>query len=100
MAFLWLHCANEQDRVIDLLNLREAYDAGVAFIRTKSESANVLPYSQIEFEKFAPIAEHDGYQIIIGTGKLGMPTFVYFNGCSQLGLEKIRVQKFDYLGND
>ena len=100
MAFLWLHCANEQDRVIDLDSLREAYDAGYAFIKTKSHEASVIPFAEIEkdqeLQKFAPIAEHSGIQIIIGLGRLGKPTFVYYNGCSSLGLAKIRVDKFEY----
>lgn len=103
MAFLWLHCANEEDRVIDLDNLREAYEAGHAFIKTKSHIAPVLPFGEIEkdpeLQKFVPIAEHSGYQIIIGVGRLGKPTFLYYNGCSKLGLAKIRVAKFEYASN-
>jgi hypothetical protein len=100
MAFLWLHCAHEEDRVIDLASLREAYDAGYEFIKTKTHEAVVLPFEIIEnnaeLQKFVPITECAGIQIIIGRGRLGMPTFVYYNGCSKLGLEKIRVDKFEY----
>lgn len=80
MAFLWLHCAHEEDRVIDLADLREAYDAGVAFIQMKSPYARVIPFESICDYKFVPIAEHENYQIIIGVGRLGGPTLMYYNG--------------------
>jgi hypothetical protein len=80
MAFLWLHSAFEDDRLVHLRTLKEAYDAGIAFIRLKL-NARVIPFEQIEnsIASILPIAEAFGHQIIIGYGSPSQQILEYFN---------------------
>ena len=84
MAFLWLHCAFENDRVIYLNSIKEAYDAGVIFALSKTHKARIEKFEEIEnsmyTHSFVPIAECIDFQLIIGKGQLTKTTLLFFNG--------------------
>jgi hypothetical protein len=85
MAFIWLHCAYQQDRVIYLKTLKEAYDAGLLYIRNTSRACRFVQFEQIENSIFDhknlfPIAECGDVQVIIGYGNLDTTALMFFNG--------------------
>ena len=89
MAFLWLHCAHNEDRVIYLDSLKDAYNAGLVFIRNKSSYCRIVPFEQIENSNFFPIAEYGGFQLIIGQGHLGHHTLLYYNGHTNISIVRV-----------